>query len=68
MIDVVFTDRGRVVASVCAYPENLGYDLKISGEKAMYPGGGCTYLEYGDQAVFNVTKEDGLVRLYTRVE
>ena len=68
MIDVVFTDRRRVVASVCAYPENLGYDLKISGEKAMYPGGGCTYLEYGDQAVFNVTKEDGLVRLYTRVE
>lgn len=68
MIDVVFTDRRRVVASVCAYPENLGYDLKISGEKAMYPGGGCTYLEYGDQAVFKVTKEDGLVRLYTRVE
>ena len=56
------------MASVCGYPENLGYDLKISGEKAMYPGGGCTYLEYGDQAVFNVTKEDGLVRLYTRVE
>ena len=24
--------------------------------------------EYGDQAVFKVTKEDGLVRLYTRVE
>ena len=68
MIDVVFTDRRRAVASVCAYPENLGYDLKISGEKAMYPGGGCTYLEYGDQAVFKVTKEDGLVRLYTRVE
>lgn len=68
MIDVVFTDRRRVVASVCAYPENLGYDLKISGEKAMYPGGGCTYLEYDDQAVFKVTKEDGLVRLYTRVE
>ena len=68
MIDVVFTDRRRVVASVCGYPENLGYDLKISGEKAMYQGGGCTYLEYGDQAVFKVTKEDGLVRLYTRVE
>ena len=68
MIDVVFADRGRVVASVCAYPENLGYDLKIAGEKATYPGGGCTYLEYGDQAVFKVTKEDGLVRLYTRVE
>lgn len=68
MIDVVFTYRGRVVASVCAYLADLGYDLKIAGEKATYPSGGCTYLEYGDQAVFKVTKEDGLVRLYTRVE
>jgi hypothetical protein len=71
MTNVVFTHRGEVVASVCAYPSSIGYSLSFAGGKNTYydyPDGGYSHIEYGDETVFEVTRQDGLVRLYAYID
>lgn len=71
MTHFVFTDHGRVVASVCAYPSSLGYSLAFAGGKYTYydyADGGYSHIEYGDEIEFEVTQEEGIVRLYTFVD
>ena len=71
MTHVVFTNRGGVVASICAYPSNIGYSLSFSGGKNTYydyPDGGYSHIEYGDETVFEVTRQDGLVWLYAYID
>ena len=70
MTHFVFTNRGRVMASVCAYPTSIGYSLSFTGEENTYygyPDGGYSHIEYGDQVEFEVTKDNGIVRLYAFV-
>lgn len=71
MTHLVFTDKGTVVASVCAYPESLGYSLSFAGgENTDYSGsdGGYSHIEYGDGVIFEVTRENGLVNLYAYID
>ena len=71
MTHIVFKDGGRVVASVCAYPSSIGYSLAFSGGEYTYygyPDGGYSHIEYGDQVKFDVTWDEGIVRLYAFVE
>ena len=67
----VFTNRGRVVASVCTHPASTGYYLSFTGGENTYysySDGGYSHIEYGDEIVFEVMQDDGFVRLYARVE
>ena len=71
MTHFVFMNKGRVMASVCAYPSIVGYSLSFAGGKNTYydyADGGYSHIEYGDGTVFDVTQVDGLVRLYAYVE
>lgn len=71
MTHFVFKNNGRVVASVCAYPSSVGYSLNFSGGKNTYyeyMDGGYSHIEYGEQVEFNVTKNDGIIRLYAYIE
>jgi len=71
MTHFVFMNRGRVMASVCAYPSSVGYYLSFAGGKNTYydyMDGGYSHIEYGDQVKFEVTQDTGIVRLYTFVE
>ena len=71
MTHVVFTNRGEVVASVCAYPTSIGYYLEFTGGENTYydyPDGGYSHIEYGDEIAFEVMQDEGFVRLYARVE
>ena len=71
MTHVVFTNLGQVVASVCALPTSIGYDLEFTGGNNTYycyPDGGYSHIEYGDQIAFEVVQEEGFVRLYAHVE
>lgn len=71
MTHFVFMNRGRVMASVCAYPSSIGYSLSFTGGKNTYydyTDGGYSHIEYGDQAEFEVTQDDGIVRLFTHVD
>ena len=71
MTHIVFTKNGRVVASICAYPSIIGYSLSFSGGKSTYsdyPDGGYSHIEYGDYVSFEVTPDDGIVKLYAFVE
>ncbi len=71
MTHVVFTNRGQVVASICAYPTSIGYYLEFTGGKNTYycyPDGGYSHIEYGDEIAFEVTQDEGFVKLYARVE
>lgn len=33
-----------------------------------YPDGGYSHIEYGDETVFEVTKENDLIRLYAYID
>lgn len=71
MTHFVFMNKGRVMASVCAYPSSVGYSLSFAGGKNTYydyADGGYSHIEYGDGTVFEVTQVDGLVRLYAYIE
>lgn len=71
MTHVVFTNRGQVVASVCASPASIGYYLEFTGGENThynYRNGGYSHIEYGDEIVFEVMQDDGFVKLYARVE
>ena len=71
MTHFVFNNRGRVVASVCAYPSSVGYSLNFYGGKNTYydyRDGGYSHIEYGDQIEFEITREDGIVRLYAYID
>ena len=71
MTHIVFMNRGRVMASVCAYPSSIGYSLAFTGGENTYygyPDGGYSHIEYGDQVEFEVTQDDGIVRLYAFVD
>ena len=50
MRSLVFLHRGKVTASICAYPGNLGYSLEFSSP-----------VTYGDGTVFAVEHRDGIV-------
>ena len=70
MTHVVFTNRGQVVASVCAYPTSIGYYLEFTGGENTYYGyldGGYSHMEYGDEIVFEVMQDEGFVKLFARV-
>lgn len=70
MTHLVFMNRGSVAASVCAHPSGLGYSLSFSGGKYTYYNyrdGGYSHIEYGDQTEFEITREDGIVRLYANI-
>ncbi len=71
MTHVVFTNRGQVVASVCACPTSIGYYLEFTGGENTYycyPDGGYSHIEYGDEIAFEVTQDEGFVKMYARVE
>ena len=71
MTHLVFMNRGSVAASVCAHPSGLGYSLSFSGGKYTYYNyrdGGYSHIEYGDQTEFEITREDGIVKLYAYVD
>ena len=71
MTHLVFMNRGSVAASVCAHPSGLGYSLSFSGGKYTYydyRDGGYSHIEYGDQTEFEITREDGIVKLYAYVD
>lgn len=71
MTHLVFMNKGRVMASVCAYPDSVGYSLSFAGGSNTYypyPDGGYSHIEYGDQVEFDVTREDDIVRLYAYIE
>ena len=71
MTHFVFMNRGRVMASVCAYPSSVGYYLSFAGGKNTYydyTDGGYSHIEYGDQVEFEVTQDAGIVRLYAFVD
>ena len=71
MTHFVCMDHGRVTASVCAHPASIGYALSFTGGRYTYydyPDGGYAHIEYGDQVEFEVTQENGIVRLYAVVE
>ena len=71
MTHIVFMNRGSVAASVCAYPSSIGYSLSFAGGTNTYydyRDGGYSHIEYGDQIVFEVTREEGINRLYAFIE
>lgn len=71
MTHVVFTNRGQVVASICAHPTSIGYYLEFTGGKNTYycyPDGGYSHIEYGDEIAFDVMQDKGFVRLHAYVE
>lgn len=71
MTHFVFMDRGRVMASICAYPSSIGYSLSFTGGEYTYysyPDGGYSHIEYGDHVEFEVVQEEGIIRLYAFVE
>lgn len=71
MTHFVFMNRGRVMASVCAYPSSVGYSLSFAGGENTYydyADGGYSHIEYGNQVEFEVTQDDGFVRLYAYIE
>ncbi len=71
MTHIVFTDKGTVVASVCAYPTSLGYSLSFAGGENTYydySDGGYSHIEYGDGVIFEVTRENDLVNLYAYID
>ena len=71
MTHIVFMNRGRVMASVCAYPMSIGYSLSFSGGKNTYydyADGGYSHIEYGDQIVFEVMPDGEIMRLYAFIE
>lgn len=66
MVQLIFVDGGRekVVASVCGYPENLGYSFGFAD--AVWGGegdGAYCKLTPADNAVFGKTVEDDVVVL-----
>ena len=52
MRSVIFLHNGKVTASICAYPGNLGYSLDFSSP-----------VSCGDGTVFSVQHRDGIVYL-----
>ena len=52
MCQLLFVKDGAIVCSVCDSPEKLGYSSDFAGSIA-----------YDEGAVFNVVREDGVVRL-----
>lgn len=71
MTHIVFMNRGSVAASVCAYPSSIGYSMYFTGGGNTYydyPDGGYSHIEYGDQIVFEVTREEEIIRLYAVIE
>lgn len=62
MVQLVFVEWGkeRVVASVCAYPDNLGYDIRIPFN---HGDEGYGVLRYEDNAVFSKSTENGVTVL-----
>ena len=71
MTHFVFMNRGRVMASVCAYPSSVGYSLSFTGGKNSYydyADGGYSHIKYGDLVEFEVTQNDGIIRLFSHVD
>ncbi len=58
MTQLVFVKGKSVVASVCGYPDNLGYSVWLVNWD-----GASAKLAFADDAVFSVEKDDGIVRL-----
>lgn len=65
MTQLVFVNKDRVVSSVCAYPENIGYAVSFYGvaSKHSESDGGYFRINYGDGTAFTVTQDNGVVRL-----
>lgn len=65
MTQLIFTRRGAVVCSVCAYPDALGYAVDFAGLGASYPApdGGYPRIEAQSGAKFSVTHENNIVLL-----
>lgn len=58
MVQLVFVKGRSVVASVCGYPDNLGYAVHfVTGD------GEFAKLTFADDAAFSVEKADGVVHL-----
>ena len=55
MTQLLFVRNGAAVCSVCDYPEKLGYSIDFDG-----------VIAYDEGALFNATREDGIVRLTRR--
>lgn len=52
MVQLLFVKGKKVTASVCGYPQSLGYDVIFNGDIA-----------YADKAEFHAVRQSGIVRL-----
>ena len=52
MVQLLFVENDSVVASICGYPDNLGYSVSFSD-----------VITYEEEAVFSVSKEAGKIIL-----
>lgn len=71
MTHIVFTNKGKVVASICAYPASIGYCLEFTGGKNTYdayPEGRYSCIEYGDEITFEIIQDEGFIKLHACVE
>lgn len=64
MVSLIFMDHGRVVSSVCSYPSSAGYSLNLTAADSHFDHyDNYSKMDYGDLIEFEVTLEDGIVRL-----
>lgn len=52
MVQLLFVKGDSVVASVCGYADNLGYQVEFNGA-----------IDYAEEAKFSVSKNEGIVAL-----
>lgn len=57
MVQLIFVSGDQVTASVCGYPENLGYEITFDGQ-----------VNFGQGQVFTVSHQDGIVSLTPAAE
>lgn len=60
MVHFVFVNEDKVVSSICAYREDLGYDLTIRTIDYQYLNTDYMKLSYEDNPVFTVSRKEGM--------
>ncbi len=59
MVDLIFLHDGKIVCSICGFPQNLGYTLSFTDTASDGP---YAMISYGDEISFTVTQtEDDLL-------
>ncbi len=74
MVNLVFKNYNRVVASICAYPSNTGYDIYFTRDDSSDFGSevdsdvGWASINYGDRVKFNVSMDNSVISLNADAE